>query len=334
MKIAFNYCLRLVVKIALHIFYHKITIVGKENIPKNKAVLIIANHQNALIDPLLIATHTKLKPHFLTRASAFKNPIYSKMLYFIRMIPIYRARDGMGTVKKNHEIMEKCATILQGKGTMLIFGEGGLSPFRKFRTLQKGFARIAFQALENDPNLELVILPVGINYSNHNKSGSKVRIIFGTPIYPKNYYPDQESLIDYTHQILDPLVCQLLEQNHQDHLSRLIENKIDLTDPYHVKQFLESSPIEDAVEIQQPYFTNKVMKIFHFPLYLAWLAMSKRVQDKSFTATFKFLIGLVGIPLWYAFLLIFLPWIGHGSWSISWVFLGFLFLLVNRNGQE
>jgi 1-acyl-sn-glycerol-3-phosphate acyltransferase len=73
MKDLFNAILRIKVKIALHFYFSKIKVYGKENIPKNKAIILVANHQNALVDPLLIATHTRLKPYFLTRASVFKN---------------------------------------------------------------------------------------------------------------------------------------------------------------------------------------------------------------------------------------------------------------------
>ena len=44
----------MVVKTGLLFFYKNIKVVGKENLPKGKPILITPNHQNALIDALLI----------------------------------------------------------------------------------------------------------------------------------------------------------------------------------------------------------------------------------------------------------------------------------------
>ncbi|WP_373494649.1 lysophospholipid acyltransferase family protein [Aquiflexum sp.] len=334
MQDLFNYILRIKVKIALHFYFSKILVTGKEHIPKGKAVLVVSNHQNALIDPILIATHTKLNPYFLTRASVFKKSFVAKMLDFIRMIPIYRVRDGINNMEKNKDTFDKSTQVLLNKGSMVIFGEGSHSIHRNLRPLRKGFARIAYQALEKDSDLDLVILPVGINYSNHQKSGSKVHIFFGPTIDPKNHYPNFESLIKTTQQSLKPLVSHIPEENYQEKLERLIQNRIDLTAPKSVATFLNNTENQKTQKtISPPYFTNKVMKVFLFPVYWIWLIFVPKIKDPAFTATFKFVIGLVTVPLWYIFLLIGSQIPGLASWSISFAFLGFVFLLANRSGQ-
>jgi len=335
MKNAFNAVLRLIVKLALHIYFRKIRVYGKENLPKDKAVIIVCNHQNALIDPLLVATHTHLKPSFLTRASAFKNPIAAKLLDFIRMIPIYRVRDGIDNMGKNKETFDKSVNILLNKGSILIFGEGNHDLHRSLRSLKKGFSRIAYMALDIRPELDLVILPIGINYSNHKKSGSNVGIYIGKPFQASDFYPKNEVLMEETFRKIYPLVTQLPDRNYKKTVTHLVENKIDLTDPKQVGNFLQNSEISSGNKpYSPPYFTNKVMKVLHFPVFLVWLYFKRKIKDPTFTATFKFVIGLVGIPLWYFFLLFLFPSIGMGSWAISWAFLGIIFLVSNTNGQE
>ena len=335
MKNAFNTVLRLIVKLALNIYFKKIRVFGKDNLPKDKAVIIVCNHQNALIDPLMIATHTQLKPSFLTRASAFKNPIAAKLLDFIRMIPIYRVRDGIDNMEKNKETFDKSVNILLNNGSILIFGEGNHDLHRSLRPLKKGFSRIANMTLESNPELDLVILPVGINYSNHKKSGSNVSIHIGKPFPANGFYPKHEALMDEAHKRMSPLVTYIPEKNYKKMVHQLIANKVDLTDPGQVEQFLKKpeSVIEKETQFS-PYFTNKVMKVFHFPIYLVWLYFKRKIQDQTFTATFKFVIGLIGIPLWYFFLLFVLPFIGMGSWVLPWSFLGIIYLISNTNGQE
>lgn len=327
----------LLVKLALLLYYSKIKVVGKENIPKNKAVLIIANHQNALIDPILIATHLGTKPYFLTRASIFKNPIVAKLLDYIRMIPIFRVRDGLENMEKNQETFDRSIQILSNKRMILIFGEGNHSLQRNLRPLKKGFARIVINTLEKYPELDLLILPVGINYGNHKKSGSKICLNIGKPFSPKAYFPNYGELVKATHAALKPLVTHIPEANYQDDLDRIIANRIDLTDPTAVKDFLSKKEIDDHLPekaICKPFLANKVMKLFHFPIYWIWLAVARKVKDPAFTATFKFVIGLVVIPVWYLLLWTVFPEIWGTAWSVTWVIMGFVYLLANKNGQE
>lgn len=334
MKNLFNAILRIKVKIALHLYFSKIKVFGKEHIPKGKAVLIVSNHQNALIDPILIATHTRLNPFFLTRASVFKKSMIAKMLDFIRMIPIYRVRDGIDNMGKNKETFDKSTQVLLNNGCLVIFGEGSHSIQRNLRPLRKGFARIAYMALENDPDLDMVILPVGINYSNHQRTGSKVSIIFGPTINPKIHFPRFDSLIRSTEEALKPLVSHIPEGNYNEDLENLVQTKIDLTRPESVALFLKDRKNNTSEKpISSPYFTNKVMKVFHFPIYWVWLAIASKIKDPAFTATFKFVIGLVAVPLWYIFLVFGLPALGYGEWSFSWLLLGFIYLIANKSGQ-
>jgi 1-acyl-sn-glycerol-3-phosphate acyltransferase len=46
--------LRWIAGVALHWFYGDIRVVGREKIPRNVPLLIAVNHQNALVDSLVI----------------------------------------------------------------------------------------------------------------------------------------------------------------------------------------------------------------------------------------------------------------------------------------
>jgi 1-acyl-sn-glycerol-3-phosphate acyltransferase len=333
MQKLFNAVLRFIVSIALKTYFSKIVVFGKENIPQNKAVIIVGNHQNALIDPILLATHTSLKPFFLTRASVFKKQIVAKMLRFIRMIPVYRVRDGIANMEKNKETFDQCVQVLTDSGSLIIFGEGNHHHHRNLRPIRKGFARIAYQALEEKPDLDLVILPVGINYANPHRSGSIVSLRFGPTLDPKSFYPQHDALVKALQKSLLPLVSNISDDGYDEKLNQLISQKTDLTDPDAVNTALKKEIIPNHPDYYPPYFTNKVMKIFHLPIYLLWLNMAPRIKDPAFIATWKFIFGLVGVPIWYFLLLFILPELGLGTWAYSWAILAFFFLLANRSGQ-
>lgn len=172
----------------LKFFYKEIKAVGKEHIPKDKPVLYIPNHQNSFMDALHVAVTTKPVIYFLTRAQAFNPDIVGKFLWSINMMPVYRVRDGFSSIQKNNEIFELCISYLKNKDTILIFAEANHNLKRRIRPLSKGFTRIAFGAEEKyDWELDLQIVPVGVNYSRHRKAGNTVQVNYGKPIPVKTY---------------------------------------------------------------------------------------------------------------------------------------------------
>ncbi|MBN3582176.1 1-acyl-sn-glycerol-3-phosphate acyltransferase [Algoriphagus aestuarii] len=333
MKDFVNYWLRLMVKACLHLYFKKIKIDGKENIPKNRPVILVANHQNALIDPLLLATHTKLNPFFLTRASVFKSPIAAKLLDFIRMLPVYRVRDGFSTIQQNQLIFDKTYEILKKNGTVIIFAEGSHSLIRNLRQLSKGFTRMAFGLKEKYPESEPLILPVGINYSAHRKSGSRVHMIFGKPIEVNMPNSQSGKLTKSVEKALHHLVVEIPDEGYEENLNRLLEAGVDINDKEAVNVFLESGKVENPI----PEFSglkNKLMKIFHFPLYWVWLWRSPKIKDKVFDSTIKFLIGFTLGPLYYFILFLLALSTSLGTWALAFLIMAGISLWANKNPQE
>ena len=116
--------MRLYIKTCLFFLLKKITVYGKENIPSKGPVVFIGNHQNGLIDAILIPTTNTRKTHFLARASAFKNKLAAKIMRSLNMSTVYRLRDGINTIEKNCEGFDQGIEIL-GKGEAIeIFAEG------------------------------------------------------------------------------------------------------------------------------------------------------------------------------------------------------------------
>ena len=188
MKIIWYHIIKFYIRTGLFFFFKKINVFGTNNIPKKGAVLFVSNHKNALIDPILIATTTTRNIHFLTRASAFKLKLVKWLLSTVNMLPIYRLRDGKETLAKNNEIFNKCYSLLGKKRSLLIFPEGTHDIKRWVRPLSKGFTRITFGALENNPGLDLKIVPIGLNYNNADKFAESVTIIYGDPIHVNPYW--------------------------------------------------------------------------------------------------------------------------------------------------
>ncbi|MCR9133991.1 MAG: 1-acyl-sn-glycerol-3-phosphate acyltransferase [bacterium] len=177
-----------ITKTGLSLFYRKIEIVGRENIPKDKPFMILPNHQNSFMDALLVCTQMPGFIFFLTRAGAFSTPFMNWFLRSLNMLPVYRVRDGLSSVTKNNEIFDQCVENLKKRHPILVFPEANHDLRRRVRPLSKGFTRIAFDAeAKNNWEMDLQMLPVGVNYEEHRRSRNKVRVVFGEPISMKNY---------------------------------------------------------------------------------------------------------------------------------------------------
>jgi 1-acyl-sn-glycerol-3-phosphate acyltransferase len=333
MRNLINEILRLLIKIALHGYFNKIIVLGKENIPRNKSIILVGNHQNALLDSLLLATHTRLNPYFLARASAFSNPIADKLLRYIRMLPVFRIRDGFGSIPQNQVTFEQTIEVLKPKGTVIIFAEGNHSIVRNVRMLSKGFTRIAFGFKEKYPTSDLVILPVGFDYSCHLRSGGRVLLTFGKPIPVDMPSPEPLQLTRFVENSLKELVVNLPDEDYEETVKKLLENQVDLTSKQDIATFLTLGIVNNPVKPISS-LRNKLMKIFHFPLYWLWLLKKLSVKDPVFSSTWKFLIGWIGCMLWYPGLIWLAVNSAVGTWATSFLLLGLITLWFNKNPQE
>jgi len=180
--------LRRYVDIYLSNFYGKITVIGKENLPKNEPVILAINHQNALMDALTVISAIKGPLVFMARSDIFKNQTTAKILRFFKILPIYRIRDGIQSLQNNDAVFNEAVATLQDKKRLAILPEGNHFGQRRLRILKKGIARIAFQAEDkNNFELGLKIIPVGLDYSHYIRFGSDLLVHFGTPFTITHY---------------------------------------------------------------------------------------------------------------------------------------------------
>lgn len=170
------------------VFYRKVIVLHPENIPADGHLLFTPNHQNALMDALGPLFTIPRQLVFLARADIFGKPLQSRILYFIKIMPVFRIRDGYDAVKKNDFIFRKTIDVIKAGNGLVILPEGEHAGIHKLRQLKKGFARIAFQAEEeNDFSLNLKIVPIGLYYSDYENFRSLLLVNFGKPISVSKY---------------------------------------------------------------------------------------------------------------------------------------------------
>jgi 1-acyl-sn-glycerol-3-phosphate acyltransferase len=179
--------LKVLVRFTLKIFFRKIFITGIDHIKRDTPQLIASNHPNGFLEPLIMACFFPKPLHFLVRGDVFDNPLLRPLLKSTHQIPIYRFRDGFSKLRENSQKMDESIQVLLDKKNLLIFSEGNTESIKKLRPLQKGISRIAFHTLEKDVDLDLEILPVGINFTYPAKFDETVMLKIGKPLKVSDY---------------------------------------------------------------------------------------------------------------------------------------------------
>ncbi len=210
--------LRLYVRFALWLTHKRIVVTGLDNIPKDKPVIFAANHQNALMDPLAVVCTNPLQTLWLTRADIFKKRAVADFLKFLKMIPIYRIRDGKENLSNNEEIFNQVTQTLESKQSVALFPEAAHSGKRQMLPHKKAIPRIAFETEEkNDFKLDLQLVPVGIFYDHYWKFNRTLIVQYGEPVaidpYKDRFEENQQNAMlafrDVIHERLTPLVMQI-----------------------------------------------------------------------------------------------------------------------------
>lgn len=160
---------------------------GIENFPKNKAVILVANHQNAMLDPVMLCLFLPRQLHWLTRADIFKKPQVNKLLRSINMLPVYRERDKVDDLHGINKLtFDECNDRLNGGAVLCVFPEGTHRGKKQLIALKKGVARMTMNALSNGVH-DLCIVPVGLDYENYYEYQSSLLIKIGLPINVEIY---------------------------------------------------------------------------------------------------------------------------------------------------
>lgn len=163
--------------------YRKVEVRGKENIPTDGAVIIAPNHCNTLMDALVILRAFDNETVFGARADMFNNAFIAKLMYFIKILPMVRQRDGLRNVLKNYETQEIIVDTLKNKVRFCMFPEGRHRPAHSLQTLGKGTFRAALAAnAAFGDQMPIYIVPAGIEYGDYFRYRSTSLVTFGKPI--------------------------------------------------------------------------------------------------------------------------------------------------------
>src|SRR5262245_13064488 len=134
---------RRLVRWVVRLYYPTIELSGAQNVPTHGPILLAANHPNSIIDPVLVGLAARRPVHFLAKAPLFQVPIFGQVLSALGMLPIHRACDDPGQVRRNIDALAVAATQLTQGHAVGIFPEGKTHDLTRVEAVRTGAARIA-----------------------------------------------------------------------------------------------------------------------------------------------------------------------------------------------
>ena len=310
---------------ALYCYFGKIRMHNQQAIPESGALMLLPNHQNALLDALLIAINGRRKPYFLTRSDVFSNALFRSLFHFFRMLPVYRMRDGRRTLNKNEAIFQRCTELLSRGEAVVVFPEANHNLVRRVRPLSKGFTRILFQSIEQDNELEIQLMPVGMNYYQADRFPDLTSVYYGKPFPVSSLFDFDDprtSVIRIKSKVSDQLktlTTHIAEEEAYEQVEAHLKNKgIKFQDPGIANQAVSDFNEKDFKEEQlRTARTQTVLKVLffllNFPMLIPWKWIKlKHVPEPEFTSTFRFAYALFVYPLFYLLAILLLgPAIGY-----------------------
>lgn len=153
----------------------ELDIIGLDNIPKDKAAILAANHvTNMDVFPMQLAIRRPI--FYMSKAELFRNPLMHTIFRQLGAFPVYRGG-------RDEWALMHAKRILHAGNILGIFPEGTRSKGRGLKVAKTGAARLAM-----DINCPIIPMSIDGSYQFFKRFPRKsiVKIVIGDPILAKN----------------------------------------------------------------------------------------------------------------------------------------------------
>lgn len=150
-------------------------------VPVAGPVLLVANHPNSLLDPMLVAAVARRPVRFLAKAPLFVDAKIGWLVRAAGSVPVYRKGDDPTQMQRNDEMFRAVHQALAAGAAVALFPEGISHSEPAMAPLRTGAARIAMGAAALTGNA-IPIIPVGLVFRRKEQFRSDALVIVGQPL--------------------------------------------------------------------------------------------------------------------------------------------------------
>lgn len=175
--------------LAVDLFYRRRHLGGR--VPDDGPLLLVANHPNALIDPIVLARLAGRRVRTLAKEPLFRMPVLSWLVKGVGALPVYRAQDGADTTR-NDATFRAVHEALANGDCVALFPEGISHHLPSLQPLKTGAARMALGAeaayeRATGRALGVRVVPVGLIYDDKGRFRSELFTQVGEPLLAREH---------------------------------------------------------------------------------------------------------------------------------------------------
>ncbi len=277
-------------RLTLHVFFRDVRLTGLDRIPQGVPLVFVANHNNSVVDSVLLLALPSARPRMLAKSTLFSHPVMGPLLALVGALPVYRHTDPGVDPSRNFETFARCRDVLAAGGRIALFPEGASHNEPRRLPFKSGAARIALEAETLRGPLGLRLVPVALTYEAKQSFRSRARVSVG-------------HLVDPAPEVLrHPQEPRAAVRALTGRIARALEDAISAPEPP-----ADAGSDEPARPSRRPLIRLPVAVIFYLGCALNWIpyripgwlsdAWSKTPDEP---ATYKMLAGLLAFPSFWA----------------------------------
>jgi 1-acyl-sn-glycerol-3-phosphate acyltransferase len=166
--------------VTLHGYFRDVEVIGRQRLPARGPSLLVANHVNGFVDPVVIVHVAGRLPRFVAKATLWKIAPLRGLLRRLGVLPVARRQDALDAAV-NVDTFAAANRALADGATVAIFPEGTAHDEPHMLPIRTGAARMALGARAEGAR-DLRIVPVGIVFDDKLALRSRVLATVGDPI--------------------------------------------------------------------------------------------------------------------------------------------------------
>lgn len=206
----------------VRLYFRDIERVGEAPGPETRGRVIVANHQNALIDPLLVLTDAGCDVAPIAKSTLWDLPVLRRLLDAVGAVPIVRRKDQPDKdAAANDDAFDAIARHLDAGGNILVFPEGTSHSGPRLAPLRSGAARMLAHARGKG----LTFQAAALEFDDADKFRSRCLVSWG-PVRRFDEVPgDGEEKIRATTALMQTDLAELLVEG-ETHEERLLVARV------------------------------------------------------------------------------------------------------------
>lgn len=220
--------------LSMLVLYRKLYFIDVNKLPSKHdgATLFVVNHPTAFTDSFIFMVYSPFDCYFMLRGDFFEVSKFVRwFMDQIRLIPIFRKRDGFSALKENQALFDTFYEILHEGKDISIMVEGSHDHRKRLRKVQRGTSRIVFGTYDKYGDTNIKIVPIGLTYSDVTKFRSTAAVRFGDPIYLKDYLElyaenQRKASVEMTKEIeaqMKPLLVHVEREEDDELVDHLLD---------------------------------------------------------------------------------------------------------------